>query len=56
MKYINEDIQEILADIFENSERPDKITIECDKSSHSITIVYEDLDEEWFKELVDNGA
>ena len=56
MKRVNEDVQEILADIFENSERPDKMKISLDTDTNSITIIYEDLDDEWFKELCDNGA
>ena len=56
MKQVNEDVQEILADIFTNSERPDKMKISVDKSTRSITVIYEDLDDEWLKELIDNGA
>lgn len=47
--------QAILADIFANSERPDKITVRLDPVSRTVTVVYEDLDEEWFKELTDAG-
>ncbi len=53
MNHVNEDTQEILADIFKNSERPDKMRINLNKASRSITITYEDLDDEWFKELQD---
>ena len=56
MKHVNEDVQEILADIFANSERPDKMKISMNKSTRSITVTYEDLDDEWFNELLDNGA
>lgn len=48
---INKETQEILADIFENSERPDKIYLTVDATSKTITVVYENLDEEWFKEI-----
>jgi hypothetical protein len=50
----NEEAQEVLADIFCNSERPDKMTVEfkINGSSNSFSVVYEDTDEEWFKELV----
>ena len=51
MNYINEDTQEILADIFENIERPDKIRISLEKDARTMTVVYEHLDCEWFKEL-----
>ncbi len=43
----------MLADIFSNTERPDKITVTLDYSSHSIKVEYDDLDEEWSKELRD---
>lgn len=43
--------QAVLADIFANSERPDKMTLELDPVSRTVRIVYEDLDDEWFKEL-----
>ena len=44
---------EILADIFENTERPDKIAVAIDRISRDITIVYQDLDDSWFKELAE---
>lgn len=43
---------EVLQDIIENTERPDKITVSLDKATRTMTIVYESLDEEWFKEMV----
>lgn len=43
--------QAILADVFQNSDRPDKITISLDRVSHSVTVTYADMDEEWFAEL-----
>jgi len=49
---VNSSIQNCLADIFENSERPDKMSISLDKVSRSITVTYEDLDDEWFGELL----
>lgn len=45
--------QEVLAGIFENSERPDKISIIADPVSRTVHITYEDMDEEWFKEIVE---
>lgn len=48
---ITKEQQETLADIFANSERPDKMTIERDPISRTVTITYEDMDEQWFEEL-----
>lgn len=48
---ICESQHELLKDIFSNTERPDKITICLDAVSRSIAVKYEDLDDEWFKEL-----
>jgi hypothetical protein len=48
---ITDDQREILADIFENTEALDKITVEIDPVSRSVTIRYEDIDAEWFREL-----
>jgi hypothetical protein len=45
--------REILADIFDNTEALDKITVEIDPVSRSVTIRYEDLDDEWFRELAE---
>jgi len=56
MKPVTEEVQEILADIFSTSEMPDKMGISVDKLTRAITVVCEDLDDEWFKELIDNGA
>lgn len=46
---ISQETLDVLGDIF--TERPDKITVTLDPVSRDITVVYEDLDEEWFKEL-----
>lgn len=48
---ITKEQQETLADIFANSERPDKMSIEFDAASRDITIRYENLDWQWFAEL-----
>ena len=45
------EMQEVLADIFENSERPDKIRITVNTETKNLTVVYENLDEEWFREI-----
>ena len=47
--------QQVLADIFGNTERLDKITVRMDPVSRTVTVVYEDMDEEWFNELTDAG-
>ncbi len=49
---ITTDQQELLADIFENSTRPEKMSIHLNEDSRTVTIIYENLDREWFKELV----
>lgn len=46
---------EVLADIFANTERADKIGIVLDPVSRTVTVSYEDLDDEWFRELVSAG-
>ena len=48
---IDKNVQMILADIFENSERPDKINISLNSVEKTITITYEHLDKEWYREL-----
>jgi len=48
---MTEDEREILLDIFENTESPNKIKITLDPISRDVTIVYEDCDDEWFREL-----
>jgi hypothetical protein len=48
---ITDDQLALLADIFGNTERPDKISLRLDPGSRSITVVYEDLDDEWFREM-----
>ena len=48
---MNEDERELLLDIFENTEAPEKIKIVLDPRTRDVTIVYEDCDDEWFREL-----
>lgn len=48
---MTEEQRELLLDIFENTESPNKVTISLDPISRDVTIVYEDMDDEWFREL-----
>ena len=48
---INADQLECLADIFSNTDSVEDIDIKLDPVSRSITVHYEDLDDEWFKEI-----
>jgi hypothetical protein len=41
----------ILADVFSNTERPDKISVTLAKTTRDLIVEYRDLDDEWFKEL-----
>jgi len=50
---MNKEGQEVLADIFTNSERPDKMSITLEPASRTVKVTYEGMDEEWFKELVE---
>ena len=44
----------ILADIFSNTERPDKITVTTDPMSRSVIIVYEDMDDDSYSEVAES--
>lgn len=48
---ISESQREVLLDIFENTERLDKISISTNKDTKTVTVVYEDIDEQWFFEV-----
>ena len=48
---INIPILEMLVEIFSNTERPDKIKINLDRITRSISVTYENSDSEWFNEL-----
>lgn len=48
---ITNDQHELLKDIINNTETPYKLTLSLDHVSKSLTVQYEDLDEEWFREL-----
>lgn len=47
----DEEVLSVLADIFSNTERPDKITVSIDEVTRDIVVKYEHLDSEWFREL-----
>jgi hypothetical protein len=49
---ITQEQQELLAEIFTESQRPDKMNLRFDRCSNSVTVTYEDLDEQWFHELI----
>lgn len=53
MIQVNSDIQEILAEIFSESERPDKMKIELDPVTRRLIVVYEDIDNEWYNDLIE---
>ena len=50
---ISNEIHEILKDIICNTVRPDKITVCLDVKTNTIVIEYEDLDYEWFYEILE---
>lgn len=52
---MNETQREVLLDILENTESLYKIEIMFDKLSRDVTIQYDHMDDEWFKELVEAG-
>jgi hypothetical protein len=37
-----------------NTERPDKITVTTDSVSRSVTIVYEDMDDDYYSEVTES--
>jgi hypothetical protein len=50
---ISQETLDLLCDIFCNSEAPDKITVTTDPVSKSITVVYEDMDQQWYEEITE---
>lgn len=48
---ITDDQHELLKDIITNTERTDKLSVRLDPVSRTMTIEYDDLDDEWFKEM-----
>jgi hypothetical protein len=43
-------LRDLLEEIVRDTERLDKLTVQLDLVSRTLTIVYEDLDDEWFWE------
>lgn len=48
---ITESMRALLLDIIENTERLEKIDVRVDPVSRTVTITYDDLDDEWFNEV-----
>jgi hypothetical protein len=48
---VSQDTLDLIAEIFANTERPDKVTLVLDSNSMSLVVTYEDLDAEYFNEL-----
>ena len=44
---------ELLKDIITNTERPDKITLRLEPVSRTMTVEYDDLDDQWFREMLE---
>lgn len=44
---------ELLKDIINNTERPDKLTISLDTVSRTMVVEYYNMDNEWFKEILE---
>ena len=44
---------ELLKDIINSTERPDKITVRLDPVSRTMAVEYGDLDDEWFREMLE---
>jgi hypothetical protein len=42
----------LLAEIFYDTERSDKISLQIDSATRTIAVTYEDLDDGWFGELI----
>lgn len=49
---ITEDQHELLKDIIDNTERPDKLTVRLDPASRTMVVEYEDMEDEWFREML----
>lgn len=48
---ITNDQHELLKDIITNTERADKLSVRLDPVSRTMTVEYDDMDDEWFKEM-----
>jgi hypothetical protein len=52
---ISQELLDLLHEaIFCNTERPDKITVTADPVSRSITVVYEDMDQQDYEEITES--
>ena len=51
---ISQETLDALCDLLCNTERPDKITVTTDPVSRSVTIVYEDMDEDYYSEIAES--
>lgn len=50
---ITDSQHELLKDIINNTERPDKMTVRLDPESTTMVIEYDDIDHEWFMEMLE---
>lgn len=48
---MNEEMRAVLLDIIQNTELLDKVSVTLNPLTRDVVITYEDLDDEWFKEL-----
>lgn len=48
---VTNDQLEMLAEIFSETDRADKISLHCDPVTKTVTVRYEDLDDGWFNDL-----
>ena len=49
---ISQETLSLLCEILCDTERPDKITVTADPVSNSITIAYENMDQQWYEEII----
>jgi hypothetical protein len=50
---ISQETLDALNEVLCNTERPDKITVTVDPISRSITVVYEDMDQQDYEEITE---
>lgn len=48
---INADQHDLLMEIFRDTERLDKITISLERNNRDMTVIYEHMDDQWFREM-----
>lgn len=51
---ISQETLDALCEALCNTERPDKITVTTDPVSRSVTIVYEDMDDDFYSEIAES--